>query len=98
MGRPKKVIPTELEADEFIPKVGMVNKLAGKFIGNFSGNDYNHSVQLAGQWAKRHNADKSLSYIVVIRNYYEQYMPAKKSILVSYDKIFKEALDETSIL
>ncbi len=78
MGRHKKVIEVELEKDQYIPEKSAIKLLAGKHIGHFVGDTYNHSIQMAWDWVNRMEGK------VVLRDYYPQKMGGK-SILVSYD-------------
>lgn len=91
MGRRKKVVEVVLDDSYKIPKVGAITKLSGKHVQGFSGDTYNHSIQLAYEWMNRTNSDKHSTQIVTLVNYYPQIM-GNKSILVSYNIQAKETL------
>jgi len=78
MSRHKKINEVELEKDQYIPEKSAIKLLAGKHIGHFVGDTYNHSIQMAWDWVNRMEGK------VVLRDYYPQKMGGK-SILVSYD-------------
>ena len=85
MGRRKKIIETELEADQNLLKKDKIIQLTGKYFNNFSGDTYNHSIQLAYEWEALRATDKEKPPIK-LRDYYAQ-TAFGKSIIVSYDVI-----------
>ena len=87
MGRRKTIVEVELESDQNLPKKDKIIRLTGKYLNNFSGDTYNHSVQLSYEWEKTANLKRE-SGVIKLRDYYAQ-TAFGKSIIVSYD-IIKE--------
>lgn len=88
MGRRKKIIEVELEKDQNLPKKDKIIQLTGKYLNNFAGDTYNHSVQLSYEWEKMVNLKRE-SGVIKLRDYYAQ-TAFGKSIIVSYDIVSKE--------
>ena len=85
MGRRKKIIEVELESDQNLPKKDKIIQLTGKYLNNFAGDTYNHSIQLSYEWEKMANLNRE-SGVIKLRDYYAQ-LAFGKSIIVSYDII-----------
>jgi len=94
MGRHKKVLDTPIDYEEehpfFLCCKSTMRQLTGEFYGNVSGNNYDESVRLSIEWSERVNNDKKSPYRVSLCDYYRQEYPEKKSIVFTYNKIFKE--------
>lgn len=96
MGRPKKIIETELvkEQEYFRDKMEKrsISQLSGRHIQQFIGETYNESIQLAFEWVEvmRTRKDKP-QYKIELVDYYKQIFGGK-CILVSYN--IKEKIDK----
>ena len=83
MGRRKKIVEIELESNQNLIKKDKIIQLTGKYFNYFSGDTYNHSVQLAYEWEQMANIKRE-SGLIKLRDYYAQ-TAFGKSIVVSYD-------------
>ncbi len=92
MGRHKKnygiVLPEDKlsldEEESGLTKVDAIRNMSGKNFFGFSGNSYNHSLQLAKNWIDMKNNEKGSVNVRVLVDYYSQ-IHTGKSILVSYN-------------
>jgi len=88
MGRKRKIVDAELTetAESFAVNHGKtaITQLSGKNINHFVGDTYNHSLNLAFEWAEAKNNSKDYPYEITIVDFYPQKMGGK-AILISYN-------------
>ncbi len=87
MGRHKKIIEVELEKDQYLPEKPSISTLSGKYYAPLSGETYNHAIQSAWEWVASVKSEKTLSYNIVLVDYYRQKAFGGRGIIVSYNKV-----------